>query len=985
MLNKLDSFRYSAMHKRRLYIVLVIFVVIIAVAGLILASLGMFSKRSDCVRIRLSDSSEELYVGECGINLEEVPTANRISNHDFEFVSDYSSYTVSGADRDYIYFDVDTDFAADNVRTGSNLNVYSIDGAGMMNLMYSAHVAGVEYSRFGNAVNIESTWRRWSEQPIHKIVVHDGVVDVLLEDGQLIVDVASENQVRSVDVSRSFVDVCSSPEGVYAINSAGRLYFSADGRSFSNEYVDVSGHGDILSLNCCDNCVVIALSDGSLAVVSNGMVYYTECRFDVTTAMYTELESRIIIASGGKLYETANGLIIGDAAELNDNIENGDSIVDISSCDNMLAILTQMGRIIVADYSGEDVVVNTYDSRPAVLARVEVDNAGTVAALMADGSVSILSPRTGELTNVYSGAPIKSLVGYGRGKYIANADDNLAVYTITSGLRVDSAIPEESVFSGDICMVGNSFSGAEEVEWIAYDSSTEVHYDFSPDNGGYMSIDGIGDGVHIATYKLDGAPDEIFDISSFYRVEANIRPVGNVNNIKIWISGGKNSSFGDVGFTVSDMDFSGYKTVSNVFAVTDSMIDEDETLRLNISFEGEGDLYVDDIYLGDDKYDINTVPDYFYQTIADSKPDAIRFSNLKFASSGFCSRRMYGLTNDSLEKCLLLARDAEAAPWLVFGSFVSAEEINNLSEYLVGSVSSTYGLKRTDNGTALPWNRQFNTIYIEIADTENVFSSDVQRGAYVTYVIDMFRQSEYYSDLKDKIVFLDGMNYDGGRVLSSADAHSMNMVLQGSVTEDTKAIIDNTLNNTLINSPRIGNGTMGEFVNTVSSDYCELTPSQLVALVTSENSGFVNTMMIDIKLSDSAVDRSGENVFVAKECEQVLNMISNIGSLNNGAHRHIDVLDPMNKDSDASAELFNQSCSVSCIKSANSINLVVVNLSDTMQQFVTEGVSLASNGSVLKRYAADGSTITDREINRLDSSFTMQPGETVIIVIPSEN
>ena len=109
--------------------------------------------------------------------------------------------------------------------------------------------------------------------------------------------------------------------------------------------------------------------------------------------------------------------------------------------------------------------------------------------------------------------------------------------------------------------------------------------------------------------------------------------------------------------------------------------------------------------------------------------------------------------------------------------FADQESVDCWLGYLCGSVRSDYGRLRIDNGTALPWSRQYDTIYVEISDIDGIFETDLQRGAYVSHVMNIVSNSEYYAEVKDKIVFLDGMSYDGGTVMSNADYHTMDMTI----------------------------------------------------------------------------------------------------------------------------------------------------------------------------------------------------------------
>jgi hypothetical protein len=108
-------------------------------------------------------------------------------------------------------------------------------------------------------------------------------------------------------------------------------------------------------------------------------------------------------------------------------------------------------------------------------------------------------------------------------------------------------------------------------------------------------------------------------------------------------------------------------------------------------------------------------------------------------------------------------------PWIVIDSYMGESELRNLIEYLAGSISSTYGAIRLQNGSPLPWSGRYNKILIEFIDRDGNFKSDVARAVYVNKMIEIIESTPYYKNIKNMTVFVDGMNYEEGIMLSNAD------------------------------------------------------------------------------------------------------------------------------------------------------------------------------------------------------------------------
>ena len=78
----------------------------------------------------------------------------------------------------------------------------------------------------------------------------------------------------------------------------------------------------------------------------------------------------------------------------------------------------------------------------------------------------------------------------------------------------------------------------------------------------------------------------------------------------------------------------------------------------------------------------------------------------------------------------------------------------------------------------------------------------------------MFSRSEYFSDIKDKTVFLDGMEYSGGTMMSNADNHTMDVTL--AANDNTASYIDNITTSYILaqyETPHIVTGNKsGEYI-----------------------------------------------------------------------------------------------------------------------------------------------------------------------------
>lgn len=981
-MNKLDRFRFGNIHKRRIVRTLAVTSCVFAASLAVLAGLGIFSSRSELVRIKLSSSDNGRDLEGVGVNLTSVPAVNRINDPSFELHDAYTSFTIVDASEDFIFFDTDEGITSSDIPVGSSVRVLALDGDGVMSMRYSGLVSGFDESRFGLLNEVEDTEGNWLNDHVVKTVSIDSSVVALTESGRLIADITAGPLVKPFeDESAVFADICVSQDYIYAVTVEGELYSSNDGRNF--DHIASSGtSSEAHTIACVNGSVLASYSDGSLKVFSNGTGYDLDPSFDTTDLrIISDGNTLIAVTAGNEFYMTTNGYIFS-SVDMGRFLSEETVISDADCSEGKFCFLTHGGKIVVVDITEDaqpevsEIDISSVEPEDLVLSsegKIIVVTSDRKACLISEvnGRVSDLTPNAGSVDAVFKGAS---------DKIITMSGSNIYLVKVLSGIQVNTAIPEESILAGDTCII--DYSLADDSYWEVIGEGTTLSSYNSPSSSGPSAtsgrITGTGQGVHAISQRLYGTSTDNFSDDTFYRMSFSVRCDGSPYNIKMWLSGDR---FGNVGLSADNVT-NKMQEFSSVFAVTGNML-ADETVRLNISFEGEGTVYIDDVYVGEDRYDIDSVPDEYIEQITAGCPSAVRLANAPLCTASCSSEVYYGTGPDSLEKGMQIVKDAQALPWFVIGSYADQDSIDAWLGYLCGSVRSTYGKIRIDNGTALPWSRQYDTIYIEISDLDNIFETDLQRGAYVSHVMSIVASSEYYSEVKDKIVFLDGMNYEGGTVISTADHHTMDMSID--MTYNTTGygdLITDAFDSINYDAPRFPSrgAESGEFIRSVSifGDTSRVTAAQVASIAMNDS---VRMILIDINVSERPVDTESSDVFVGNMPSVILKTISQLRFLRHAGTLYYEVTEPLDSNSAYSVTQFNSDCSVSLLEGDNKRYLIVTNDSDSLQQFIIDGVDLTMDSAIIRRYSSSGELLSTRSLSRSDVRHTLQPGEFIVIEI----
>ncbi|HHU07284.1 MAG TPA: hypothetical protein GXZ59_02955, partial [Clostridiaceae bacterium] len=275
---------------------------------------------------------------------------------------------------------------------------------------------------------------------------------------------------------------------------------------------------------------------------------------------------------------------------------------------------------------------------------------------------------------------------------------------------------------------------------------------------------------------------------SFYSLELYLRQEGLANNsVHAWLSG---SDMENIGHTVEKI---GSSWERHQFIFVLGQISQRGEIWLNVGFAGQGSLWLDQIWFGSTQDEPGSLPQSLNLQLAEINPGVLRLdfvpigvpgmgnyswlypegggSRLSAFSASGVTTGTAALTGYStqlrqekefhnLGAALKMTRQVNADPWLVVDSMVTDLELYHLIEYIAGSPTSEYGKIRSAQGAVGRWSDQLDRIYLEIQDSSDVFGNDTSRMIFVNHVIETIQSAQDYSLLENKIVLVDGMDYD---------------------------------------------------------------------------------------------------------------------------------------------------------------------------------------------------------------------------------
>lgn len=1018
--------------KKRFGVTLVVIAAVLVMAAAVLGYVGVFGLRSELCEIAVTPDKAGDTFGGTGINCDLIPNINLIRDASFESSTGYSSMLVAGASENSIFLTPDAVASAgyDTAEcAGDTARIISIDSDGVMSEKFTGTITGFKPARLGVVSLIKDSRDLWDEDRIEEMSFFGNTAVALTYGGRMIYDVTNSQLAGIVDTNERFSLINSNATGIVATSVNGKVYFSQDGKNLILMY-EPDGFRVACGIGNNGSTFAVCYTDGTVVTVAGGRIAVSKLPVSDVTSFISDGSKFIASDRKGNIYSSSNGIIfkfIGNSELLKE-----DSKPLVRAAEGICCFVVNNSKAVIVrtedDYVIEESDISQYTGSD--IGSVYLTDSGLIIVGTADKKAFAVNLTSGKIASLTSeNVMIENIIGVNGDKVYYDSGKDIFKSQILSELSIDGNLEGVDIIADDILITGHMQKAAggtvvvsdasdskwdisDKTAWNAYGAGTIVTTTDRAYSGRFgAKLTGNGDGVHAMTQELPGLAKDNFISGTFYRLSFYAMSDNLPEKAYCWLEG---DGFGRYGFELIQLG-DNYKYFNYVFAVTDQVLFAG-SVRLNIAFEGSGSVLVDEMYLGPDSYSSAGIPQYYSDTLASGSPAAIRLNNLAIGSSGFAETSLYLMSSDSvshsiegtsskavysedavmisdyqgmsvttsLEDSLKLVKECNSAPWLVIGPYVNQSDIDKLLEYLCGSLTSEYGGRRIDNGTALPWSRQFTRFFIEINDSGKVFKSDVQKAAYVNYVISMFSQSEYFSDIKDKTVFLDGMFYDGGTMISDADNHTMAVTLVAS--DSSATFIDNIGTDYVLaryDSPHVVSGNNGgEYINTLNTNGSNC--GRILSAVMTGEADFAEMFLFDCSVNFVPSKFTDQEMFTGRE--EFINMMTVSGlitAFTGYDELYIDIKEPLDQSSGQSVEQFVSNVTSACFNRGPKSYLVIANASNTQQSFLINDNRLGHSDSVIRRYDEKGRLINERKFRSEHLRHILQPGEFIIVEIVS--
>ena len=564
----------------------------------------------------------------------------------------------------------------------------------------------------------------------------------------------------------------------------------------------------INSIAASENAVVAAGENGLILTGQNGVVFKRKLHTDANvTDIIFDGNRFVAITQSGEIFISTNSLFWENLSdEVFGNLSNicyFDSLYALISNHDEVTIYNDLFSKKISTYNFEEKIVSVAVlSKSKVFALGENGNLYETADYGNNWSKSLSAIPEG-VTHIFASGDTKLICTSG---FL-----NTHISELVTEIQLDSRLASSSqpFQAGDICFISMEYASLPESlideSYIAMDfpwefygngSANIVMSEGAPSAGvGVMELQGdfpdidennfavISQKIGYSDNDMVLIPGNFYNVSMWLKLE-NIQN----NSVKVWISG----SFDPIGIEFKNVGttwrkytfkFSFPPNITNIQA---------KTARLNIGTQFENRIYIDEITLAEVSEQDSFVKPLFKEMVSEINPAIIRNEYLKLGSIETTANSW--AYNGSLDNSLKLIWEntVNASPWIVIDSAVSEAELRNLIEYLFGSISTTYGKIRLHNGFPIPWINRFERFYLEFTDNIGIFTNDAVKSAYVNNLIDTVQLAPGYSENRNKIVFIDGLHYNDGILLSRADYSASSIKLKISANESYS--IENSLN-----------------------------------------------------------------------------------------------------------------------------------------------------------------------------------------------
>lgn len=427
------------------------------------------------------------------------------------------------------------------------------------------------------------------------------------------------------------------------------------------------------------------------------------------------------------------------------------------------------------------------------------------------------------------------------------------------------------------------------------------------------------------------------------------------------------------------------RSYSMSFRLPEFQIDREATsIELSLQWESDAELILDDLALMvREGHDETGLAASLRHEIQELKPRRLRFSlgeNLEFsdqAYAGLNNKPFRTRLNQIIQTCDLLGVE----PWIVIPSDWTAEEHAELFQYLAANINDSLGRQRLEDGWGQAWLRRLPRVYLEISAGSEDTHDDLLYAARVNQSIAAMTQSSSYDAVKNQVVFLDGLEYGGGRMLSDADGHAKTIDLidfERQIPADQNLKKDSILDLYYAETPRLSDDAE-PWIASLQDSGSETDITQVIATILEwMNQGIAvnldQTSLLPVEFSEALI---ASDTLSKKDADRLL-LWTRFNELTQGRRMQVSF------DTE-SAILAAEDLTLLAIESGNEIRLIVaananserMNIEFNLDPFEPEQMRL-------HRFDREGRLYEDRDSKRPDSTFTLVPGDILFVAFSSE-
>lgn len=973
--------KLNHIHKRTGFVILIIACVVIVAAFLVVAwasyVLGTIAK-SSLMNVTISSTGTNIGLLGSGINLDTIPTTNLLDDASFEPEVFREVFIVEEGDEKV--FKISNKQAKPGVYgegffVGASLQVVTNEKTGIQ-IRKSGKVTRHSPNQIGTFQKSPISGDISAEDKLLDYTTKDGTVMVVGEKGTIIKDSNKQSPtIQNINVLTDIVSITNNDTSFFACTADGMILVSSDGETWITWRTPTPVP---LNAIAASPDIVVAVGDkGIILTGTAGNLYFKEIGLDddIMDIAYGN-GMFVAVTKGGRIIYSRDGVLWSGKTP-----QSTVPYKKIDFSDTLFALLAQTGEVqIYPDIEGPPVISST---PVAGIVDVTVISKSKILLLMNDDSIfqSDDQGMTWSMSRISppSNANIIGSIGDEEILCSSSARDSYISRLVTE-IEVDSALKEGTYQAGDLCYIDieypvlpNTYLVKEQTDdikqsWEFYGAgnATKVKQSGAPYDGvGIMKLTSIaepGETLSHATISqelLKSGMTDGLSPSKFYVFSVWLRQeLITSGKIKVWISG----QFDSIGIEFSDIGTSWKKYTFKFLFPPHITNGQAAGARINIGTTDKGIFYLDKMYLGVASENSELVPSGFFEQIGEIDPTLVRINFQNIGRSDGMPNRW--AQNGDLDRALNIVLKAgnNANPWIVINSHISESELRNLIEYLVGPISSDYGKYRMENGQSLLWSNQFDRILFEFVDYDNHFANDVSRAIYVNHFMGIVESSQYYENIRMKVIFVDGTQYSEGLMLSRADYSASDLLCK--ISDNHLASIKSSLieYNTMIprNTDRPSNLPIN-LLRTTSFGQPEGDSMNTAELVTT----LLKPLGIDVNASLISMP-----LWKASEWSKAKESAARIaGMAGKGGPLTITKTQITEGDSLVECFAFKENDIVTMVFASHNVKPVAI----------TVDIANPFQGAEFTRYDAFGEKLEETKLKNSDKRFNILPGNVIVV------